>query len=72
MPVAVTVAESPGRIVVGVTDDHTSLLQILLELERVALDGEIEVANRKTGDNVADGATGAAGAVGAEVQHPAA
>ena len=39
-------------------DLRARFFQIFLELERIALNGEIEVADRKTADDVADGAAG--------------
>jgi len=43
-------------VVVGAVDYSSGLFQLLLELERVALESEIEVANGKAGEDIADGA----------------
>ncbi len=46
------------RLAVGVTHHRSRPLQIFLQLERVALNREIQIADGKTGNDVADGAAG--------------
>ncbi len=41
------------EIVIGTADHSTSALKFLLQLERIALDSEIQVANGKAADDVA-------------------
>ena len=44
------------RLGIGVTHYRSRPLQIFLQLERVALDREVQIADRKSGNDVADSA----------------